>query len=443
MIISVKRVLLSIVLLALLMIGRDLTTHLPVSAQSFPLLMVWSADSRRLAVSIEAGALVIEEGKVISRCAVDGTVSALAFSSDGESLYVGTNEGEIMACNARTGRKPGLQQQTIPRPTPIAAFGISPDGNRFFVHSGQQAPNGLYLYDLSLTFLAEYNPMGFDIPIPTFLPDGTLLTFSREENVLTVERNGEPGVQITLPGPSQYMRVSSDGRYMLASTMDSDMLVFDLETGTQVSTFMQANFSMGMAGDYALLSGMNNNIVAVNLAMGERLGEWSWRIGDEGLLYIQNDLAVLFRQLPTDQPTLFRMDTGEMLQLNVGQKAYARIDFGLDDNLLLFGVTETGTDVITYPLSGTSVPALHPLTQRLSERVRTTGGHAFGFFDYQTLMVFDVNTGELLHEHAIPSFNYYDRFRERPDGNAYAMREDQTLTIRTLEGEESVITLPN
>jgi hypothetical protein len=151
--------------------------------------------------------------------------------------------------------------------------------------------------------------------------------------------------------------------------------------------------------------------------------------------------AVVVRDSKTPSLSMFRFDTGTVTHLMQDASRFIRFRFVLDKNLLFFGMTPEGTDVITYPIVEEGEPTIHTLTQTLSEWPQLVSGRAFVMFDNTTVMVFDANTGTVLHEHTL--IGAKSRIEPRPDGEAYAVRTDDSIIIQYLNGEPQTISLNN
>ncbi len=235
-------------------------------------ITVWDADSGRLRWSVETGA------EDIIRC--------LAWSPDGKSLLSGADNGRPAIWDSQTGEQIKTLQAGD---SSVIASAWSPDGPSFATGDGfgEGIVWDAQTWERKVVF---YVPRPNSISSLAWSPDGALLWVGESfvmgcgEGCNPVNdgaisawdtRTGEEKYRVHIRVPVNRLALSPEGSVLAAGTIDSNLRLFDPESGRRVKAFTKAGSQGGLVwlpdGERLLLEDRDGRMLTLNVRTGERL----------------------------------------------------------------------------------------------------------------------------------------------------------------------------
>lgn len=157
------------------------------------------------------------------------TVLAITFTPDG-LLATGGSDGVVRFWNPTTGATTGAP---LAHNGAVRSFSLSPDGTRAIVHTVGRLT---YLWDVSARKTLRIFNTPLFVPAPMLTPDGSHLVLSTRTTVSLVKASdGETQVSSLALGGHGQITFSPDGRYLVSPSEEANSVtVWDVASGRSV-----------------------------------------------------------------------------------------------------------------------------------------------------------------------------------------------------------------
>jgi WD40 repeat protein len=173
----------------------------------------------------------VSDAPVRTFSGLDGISKSMAVSADGETLFVGTASGQILAWNLRDGRKI-LGWKAAGEE--IANMAVSNDG---LLAASSHFETGVFDRSARLLFVVK----GHQRPITNlaFSSDGKHLMSAGADRIVNVWNAKTGELEHVLGGHSAFVtsvQGSADGRYIVSATEDKSVRIWEAATGRLLTT---------------------------------------------------------------------------------------------------------------------------------------------------------------------------------------------------------------